>query len=208
MGIMHLKMQVGLLSCPDDFFVMPSKSMVLSMILGTPWQRKYKALPHWDTNAIHFQQEDGYISRPFVPTRSATSSTQLKVVTNKGKQKAASSDNHSTLKTKPQIMQAQATTSFMTNQPKPIHNIKETTQRKQWVDKRLVRAQEGQAHIWIPKNSSKDQNSLLRVLDLSHPTSQRTPNQNHSPSRHNQQTKQVHSQTVHQRWIPKRSYQA
>ena len=54
MGTMHLKMQVGLLSCPNDFFVMPPKSMVLSMILGTPWQQKYKALLHWDTNAIHF----------------------------------------------------------------------------------------------------------------------------------------------------------
>ena len=114
---------------------------------------------------------------------------QLKVVTNKGKQKVASNDNCSTLKTKPQIMQAQATTSFMTNQPKPIHNIKETTQCKQWVDKRLVRAQEGQAQMWIPKNSSRDQNNLLRIPDLSHQTGQRTPNQKHSPSRHRQQTK-------------------
>ena len=103
MGTMHLKMQVGLLSCLNDFFIMPPKSMVLSMIVGTPWERKYKALPHWDTNAIHFQQEDGYISQPFVPARSTTSSTQLKVVTNKGKQKAASSDNRSTLKTKLQM---------------------------------------------------------------------------------------------------------
>ena len=54
MGTVHLKMQVGVLSCPDKFFVMPPKSMVLAMILGTPWQRKYRALPHWDTNAIHF----------------------------------------------------------------------------------------------------------------------------------------------------------
>ena len=46
MGTVHLKMQVGLLSCPDDFFVMSPKSMMLPMILGTPWQRKYKALPH------------------------------------------------------------------------------------------------------------------------------------------------------------------
>ena len=63
------------------------------MILGTPWQQKYKALPHWDTNAIHFQQEDKYINQPFVPAGSETSSMQLKVVINKGKQKGASNDN-------------------------------------------------------------------------------------------------------------------
>ena len=85
MGTVHLKVQVGLLSCPNNFFFMPPKIMVLSMILGTPWQQKYRASPHWDTNAIHFQQEDGYISQPFVPAGSTTSLTQLKVVTNKGK---------------------------------------------------------------------------------------------------------------------------
>ena len=128
------------------------------------------------------------------------------MVTNKGKQKAVGSDNHPTQKTKMHITQAQATTSFPTNQP--IHNIKETTQRKQWVDKRLVKAQEGRAQMWLPKNSSRDQINLLRILDLSHRTGQRTPNQWHSPSRHSQQNKQVHCQNTVQRWIPKKLYQA
>ena len=66
---------------------------MLSMILGTPWKRKYKASPQWDTNAIHFQQEDGYINQPFVPAKSATSTTQHKVITDKGKQKAMSMQN-------------------------------------------------------------------------------------------------------------------
>ena len=115
MGTLHLKMQVGLLSCLDDFFVMPPKSMVMSMILGTPWQRKYRALPHWDTNTIHFQQEGGYVSQPFVPAGSIMSLSQHKFIINKGKQKATSSDNQPTPKTKLQITQAQNTTSFSTS---------------------------------------------------------------------------------------------
>ena len=62
LGTMHLKIQVGQLSCLDDFYVMSRKSLVLSVILGTPWLKKYKALLDWVTNAIHFKQEDGYVS--------------------------------------------------------------------------------------------------------------------------------------------------
>ena len=61
--------------------------------------------------------------------------------------------------------------------------------------------------MWIPKNSSRDQSNLLRILDLSQQAGQRTPNQWHSPSRHSQQNKQVHCQNTVQRWIPKKLYQ-
>ena len=50
-----------------------------------------------------------------VAAGSTALSVQLKVVTNKGKQEATSSDNRSTLKTKLHITQAQAITSFPTN---------------------------------------------------------------------------------------------
>ena len=56
-----------------------------------------------------------------------------------------------------------------------------------------MRAQEGQEQMWILKNSLDDQSNLLRIPDLSHQIGQRTPNQWHSPSRHSQQNKQVHS---------------
>ena len=58
-------------------------------------------LPNWDTNAIHFKQEDRYVSQPFVPIGSTTPSTQHIVITKKGKQKATS------MQTQAQKQQAQ-----------------------------------------------------------------------------------------------------
>ena len=191
MGTVHLKMQVGLLSCLDDFFVMPPKSMVLAMILGTPWLWKYKALPDWDTNAIHYKQEDRYVNQPFVPAGSTTSLTQHKVITNKGKQKAASSDNHPSSKTKLHITQAQNTTSFLTSQSTQSLSIKDTTPHRQWVEKRLVKAQEGQAQMWVPENNPRHQNNSLEEPNLSLCTSTST-----RLFKQEQQAKRVKTQIV------------
>ena len=189
MGIVLLNMQVGLLSCLDDLFVMPPKIMVLAMILETPWQRNFRALPHWDTNAIHFQQEDGHVNQPFVPARSTTSLTQHKVIIDKGKQKAASSDNHPPPKTKLQITQAQNTTSFSTSQSTQSHNIKDATPHRRWVDKRLVKAQEGRAQMWVPKSGLRHQNSFSKEPNLFRCTDRRPSKQKHSLRKQGQRDK-------------------
>ena len=44
-GKVFLRLKIGQLICSDHFYVMPQKAMILSIILGTPWQRKYKAVP-------------------------------------------------------------------------------------------------------------------------------------------------------------------
>ena len=51
-GKVFLKLKVGQLTCLDHYYVMPPKAMILSKILGTPWQRKYKDVPNWETNSI------------------------------------------------------------------------------------------------------------------------------------------------------------
>ena len=114
---------------------------------------------------------------------------QHKVITNKGKQKATSNDNHLTPKTKLQITQAQNTTSFSTSQSTQCHSIKDTTPHKQWVDKRLVKAQEGQAQMWVPKNGPGRQNSFSKEPNLSLRTGRR-------PSKQEQQVKRVQTQIV------------
>ena len=44
LGKVFLKLKVGQLICSYQFYVMPPKAMLLSIILGTPWQRKYKSI--------------------------------------------------------------------------------------------------------------------------------------------------------------------
>ena len=51
-GKVFLKLRIGQLNFSNQFYVMPPKAMILSIILGTPWQRKYKAVPDWETNSI------------------------------------------------------------------------------------------------------------------------------------------------------------
>ena len=66
---------------------MPPKGMILPIILGTPWQRKYKATWDWEINSILFRQEDKYVSQCFIPPNEDTNHTiQKQVVTSKGKQ--------------------------------------------------------------------------------------------------------------------------
>ena len=61
--------------------------MILSIILGTPWQRKYNAIPDWETNSIKIKQEDGYVSQPFISPQAQKDVTrQTRHVTNKGKE--------------------------------------------------------------------------------------------------------------------------
>ena len=65
---------------------MPPNAMILSIILGTPWQRKYKAVPDWETNSIKIKQEDGYVSQPFISPQAHKDVTrQTRHITNKGK---------------------------------------------------------------------------------------------------------------------------
>ena len=45
-GKVFLKLKIKQLICLDEFYVLPPHGMILpTMILGTPWQRKYKAVP-------------------------------------------------------------------------------------------------------------------------------------------------------------------
>ena len=66
LGKAFLMLKVGELICSNHFYVMPPNAMILSIILGTPWQRKYKVVPDWETNSIKIRQEDGYIRQPFI----------------------------------------------------------------------------------------------------------------------------------------------
>ena len=44
-GKVFLKLKIGQLICSNHFYVMPPKAMILSIILGMLWQRKYKVVP-------------------------------------------------------------------------------------------------------------------------------------------------------------------
>ena len=66
-GKVFFKMKIGQLICSDQFYVMPLRAMILSIILGTPWQSKYKDVPDWETNSIKIKQMDRYICQPFLP---------------------------------------------------------------------------------------------------------------------------------------------
>ncbi|MCO5584028.1 hypothetical protein L7F22_037948 [Adiantum nelumboides] len=88
-GKVDLKIQVGSVKCGHEFYVMPPKGMIVAIILGTPWQN-FKAVPDWDTNAILFKQEDGYISQHFVQPwelQSNTQHLQTRIFTDKDKAK-------------------------------------------------------------------------------------------------------------------------
>ena len=203
MGTVQLKIQVGLLSCPDEFFFMPPNGMVLAMILGTPWQRKYIASPHWDTNSIHFQQADGYVSQPFASIGGTGSLPQHKVVTNKGKQKIVSGHGYSATKSKPRATQTRTVTGITTKQSSQYHNINDTIPHKCWVEKRLVHTQAGRAQIWVPSkerrhlHNTKKGPQFQRIID----------GQTYSRSHQEQRTRTVQPRTI-QRWIPKRIYHA
>ena len=51
-GKIFLRLKIGQLICSDHFYVMPPKAMTLSIILGTPWHRKYKVILDWEINSI------------------------------------------------------------------------------------------------------------------------------------------------------------
>ena len=70
-----LQIKEGELKCLDYFYVMPHKGMILLLILGTPWQQKYKVAPDWETNFIQFKQEDGYVNQPFIIPEAFTNHT-------------------------------------------------------------------------------------------------------------------------------------
>ena len=74
-GKVFLQIRVGQPPCSNYFYIMPPKGMILHMILGTPWQRKYKVAPNWETNFIQFKQEDSYSSQPFISPKIVTNHT-------------------------------------------------------------------------------------------------------------------------------------
>ena len=87
-GKVHLNIKIGDQDGSDTFYVMPPKGMITSIILGVPWQRKHQATINWATNSVHFTQDDGFISQPFVQVGHAIDNPpakQAKVITTKGK---------------------------------------------------------------------------------------------------------------------------
>ena len=66
---------------------MTPKSMIVPIISGTPWKRKYKAMLDWDSNFLHFKPKDAYVVQPFVTLGNRPTTTiQEIVITSKGKQ--------------------------------------------------------------------------------------------------------------------------
>ena len=68
---------------------MPLGGMINSIILGTPLQRKHRAAPDWDEDAIIFKQQDGDVIQPFIQPWELhkKKSLQRRIITNKGKEK-------------------------------------------------------------------------------------------------------------------------
>ena len=97
------------------FYVMPQKAMILSIILGTPWQRKYKAVPDWETNSIKIKQTDGYVYQPFISLEAKTNNTkQIRQILHKGKEVV--SPTQVTKRTKKQTTTCSSTTTSTFNQ--------------------------------------------------------------------------------------------
>ena len=171
--------------------------MILSIILGTPWQRKYKAVPDWETNSIKIRQEDGYIRQPFISPKAQTDfTTQTKEVLHKGKEvvsqssikqpptKLTTSLSHSTLNfTKSKLVwrpKQQPTSPQRTHTPQTsIFWQVPSTQR--YVPKKLLKAQHGQRQIWIPKNNFSKQHIICSQQRNNH-SSKSYPQYSHNES--------------------------
>ena len=56
-GYVELPLYIKGSPCPHNFFVLPLEDLDDQVILGIPWQRKYKAYIHWAENHIYFTSE-------------------------------------------------------------------------------------------------------------------------------------------------------
>ena len=204
LGRSFLKLKVGQLICSDHFYVMPPKAMILSIILGTPWQRKYKVVPDWETNSIKIKLKDGYIRQPFISPKAQIDSTkQTREVLHKGKEFVLPSS----VKWPPTQLTASTSSSTPTStkrklvwrpkQQQPTPQRTHTTQTstfpqvsstQRYVPKKLLEAQRGQRKKWIPKQLHKTTPSTLK------PKEQPQPNQRIPP---------IQSRSFTQKWVSK-----
>ena len=181
--------------------------MIFSIILGIPWQRRYKIVFDWETNSIKIKKMDGYVCQPFISPKAEIDNTkQIRLVLHKGKEVVSP-----TLVTKRPDKQAtiiSSTTRSTSNQkfvwkprqtPLSTHQASttkpfqcppvSTTQR--YVPKELLEAQCGCSQIWVPKQLHNKATDSPKLPPVQPKVTTKIPVQ---------QTKQTKSIT--QKWVP------
>ena len=150
---MELNVRFWHLNCFDAFYVMPPSGMITPIIIKTPWQRKYRATLDWDTNPLHFKQEDGYIVQSFVILEHILPIAQSQVIIAKRKAVEVNLESHGqssslTTKSRPRERVNQSRT-LKYRQNENLESLSRTNKR--YIPKTLLQAQKGRTWIWVHK---------------------------------------------------------